>query len=224
MAKRNKRNRLFPAMVMLLAIAAAAVLVTGLRLFRQRGSVKVVCRSEYPVSESLTPFRQDDGRWKEDHLGTSDCTVGSSGCVLTCIASAVSGESGAATPGQWNQVFSDHQVYDKQGNLQWAELEKLDGFQVQVFSDASGELLEECLEAGHYPIVRVRRPVTGSSHYILIVGAEGGEYLCMDTLEDGVTRLSDYGNRIYAVRCVWITSSNQFLQSSFSHSISRRVG
>ena len=29
------------------------------------------------------------------------------------------------------------------------------------------------------------------------------EYICMDPLQDKLTKLKDYGNRIYAVRCVW---------------------
>ena len=43
----------------------------------------------------------------------------------------------------------------------------------------------------------------GSFHYVLIVGSEDGEYVCIDPLEDGLTRLSDYLNRVYAVRVVW---------------------
>lgn len=43
----------------------------------------------------------------------------------------------------------------------------------------------------------------GNFHYVLIIGSEEGEYLCLDPLEDEVTRLSRYGNRVYSFRCVW---------------------
>ena len=69
---------------------------------------------------------------------------------------------------------------------------------------ASVDYIDECLSAGHYPIVKVHRSSLFSyHHFVLIVGAEDGEYICMDPLKDGYTKLSDYGNRIYSVRCVW---------------------
>lgn len=60
-----------------------------------------------------------------------------------------------------------------------------------------------CLEEGYFPIVRVRMKGFGSFHYVLIVGSENGDYVCIDPLEDEMTTLSDYAGRVYAVRCVW---------------------
>ena len=62
---------------------------------------------------------------------------------------------------------------------------------------------EEYLNDGKYPIVRVRMSGVGNFHYVLIVGAKEDVYICMEPLEDELTALSKYGNRIYAVRCVW---------------------
>ncbi len=64
-------------------------------------------------------------------------------------------------------------------------------------------MIEQCLAAGHYPIVRVRMHGLGSYHYVLVVGTEEGDYVCMDPLEDSLTRLSDYLSRVYAVRVVF---------------------
>lgn len=49
----------------------------------------------------------------------------------------------------------------------------------------------------------------GNFHYVLIIGSEDGEYLCMDPLRDGITKLSDYGSRVYAVRCVYYREQNR---------------
>ncbi len=35
------------------------------------------------------------------------------------------------------------------------------------------------------------------------IGAENGDYICMDPLLDNLTKLSDYKNKIYAIRCVY---------------------
>lgn len=50
-------------------------------------------------------------------------------------------------------------------------------------------------------IDRMMKNGLGNFHYMLIVKAENGEFYCMDSLEDELTELSRYGNRVYAVRC-----------------------
>lgn len=40
-------------------------------------------------------------------------------------------------------------------------------------------------------------------HYVLIVKAEEGMLYCMDSLQDKLIPLSQYGNRIYAVCCAY---------------------
>ncbi len=152
----------------------------------------------------VAAYRQDDEIWGEDTLGDSRFTMRSSGCLVTCIASAVSMETGKEmTPGVLNQILSDNQVYDSEGNIQWAAVDGIEGYHADVYQKVSETEIAQCLAAGHYPIVRVRMHGLGSFHYVLIVGSEDGEYVCIDPLEDGLTRLSDYLNRVYAVRVVW---------------------
>ena len=184
-------------------LSGIIIIVAGFLFLRFRGSVVVKSSlTKLSVGEAIL-YRQDDRVWADDKLGDSRFTMKSSGCLVTCIASAVSMETGAElTPGVLNELFSQNQVYDSEGNIQWAALEAIEGYSVDVFKEVSGSEIAKCLAAGHYPIVRVRVHGLGNFHYVLVVGVEDGDYLCMDPLESGLTKLSRYLNRVYAVRVV----------------------
>lgn len=187
-------------------IAGLLLVGAGVLCFRLRGGVQVKAPRdrEYLPEKEVALYRQDDERWGEDRLGDSKYTMRSSGCLVSCIASALSMESGMEeTPGVLNKKFSEEQVYDGEGNLQWGLLSEGGEYQADVYGEVSSEVIETCLLQGHYPIARVRMYALGNFHYVLIVGLRDGEYLCMDPLRDGITELSDYGSRVYAVRCVY---------------------
>lgn len=186
--------------VCLAGLAAAAAGLAGVRL---RHSVAVHAGETDLIPQEVALYRQDDARWAGDRLGDSSYTMKSSGCLVSCIASAISMESGqAVTPGELNTLFSENNVYDGEGNLQWTALEEAGGYAVTVYQEVSEEEINRCLAAGHYPIVRVRMHGIGNYHYVLITGVEDRDYICMDPLEDKLTKLSRYFNRVYAVRLV----------------------
>lgn len=190
--------------ILLMIILAAAVFF----YLRLHGSVVVKPNRAGLSSGEVVIYRQDDEAWAEDRLGDSRFTMKSSGCLVTCIASAVSMETGAElTPGALNQFFSDNNVYDIEGNIQWAAMEQIEGFSVNVFQGVSEPEIAQSLTEGHYPIVRVRMHGLGRFHYVLIVGTEAGEYLCMDPLENEPAKLSRYLDRVYAVRMVSFSSA-----------------
>lgn len=107
------------------------------------------------------------------------------------------------TPSTLNTRLSFDGVYDSEGNMQWESLRQSTGYQVDLPLDISADVIDSYLSQGIYPIVRVRMYGLGNTHYVLIVKAENGRYWCMDPLKDELTELSDYGSRIYAVRCVY---------------------
>ena len=108
-----------------------------------------------------------------------------------------------STPRALNEEFAAQNVYDGEGNLLWERLRKTGKYEADVFAEVTEELLTECLKDGKYLIARVRTGGLFKFHYVLIVKAEDGMFYCMDPLKDGLTPLSQYGNRIYAVRCVY---------------------
>ncbi len=193
-----------------LTIAALLLLTAGLlclrlwRLLRPAApetpaAMETAAENEYGV----TFYRQDDPAWASDRLGGSKYTMRSSGCVVTSIASALSGGKSSVTPGELNVMFSENGVYDAKGNLQWYVLDGIEGFGVQVFGGVDREDIDGCLAHGRYPIIRVKIGGSGSVHYVLVIGVENGDYICMDPLKDEPVPLADYGGEIYAVRCVW---------------------
>ena len=181
-------------------LSGFGILVSGFLALRLRGSVVVRSGAAQLAVGEAAAYRQDDPIWADDTLGDSDFTMRSSGCLVTCVASAVSMETGnEVTPGALNIIFSENQVYDSEGNIQWAAIE---GYSTDVFQEVSEAEIAQCLAVGHYPIVRVRMHGLGNFHYVLIVGTQDGDFICMDPLEDGLTKLSRYWNRVYAVRVV----------------------
>ncbi|SKC02615.1 hypothetical protein SAMN06296386_11448 [Lachnospiraceae bacterium] len=193
------------------------IIITGIAFFvivgaviaiflmkRSAGSVFLIPEKDYEVSGKIKAYNQRDKEWKDDTLGNSGYTIGSSGCVLTSIASAISDTAGAMDPKSLNTYFTENNVFDSEGNLRWNVLDSLSGFNAEVYSETSREIVDKCLDEGRYPIVRVRtNNGLGAGHYVLIVGAEEGEYICMDPLKGGFTTLESYGRKIFAVRCVW---------------------
>lgn len=199
---RNRKSKQVKIIVWGLLIGLIA-LAAGFFAVRLRGSVVVKPRQTKLTMGEVVSYQQDNKLWADDTLGDSRFTMRSSGCLVTCIASAVSMETKKKiTPHILNKIFSENQVYDSEGNIQWAAIDKIEGYHTEVFGEVSEAAIMECLAGGCYPIVRVRIHGFGSFHYVLIVGIEDGEYICMDPLESNLTKLTDYLNRVYAVRVV----------------------
>lgn len=188
---------------LLISVAGILAVVIALLGFRLRGSVVIRADQTARVPQDVTAYKQDDERWADDALGDSSYTMKSSGCLVSCIASAISMESrDEVTPGELNQIFTEHGAYDSEGNIQWAAVDRIDGYSTHVYQGVAQQEIDQCLAAGHYPIVRVRVNGVGNFHYVLIVGTENEDYICMDPLKSELTELSQYLGRVYAVRMV----------------------
>lgn len=207
--RRRKRNKIVFIGLLLAVILFGCLGWLGLRL---RGGVQATPSQDIAGAATVS-YQQDDPRWAQERLGNSDFTMASSGCLVTCITSALQMETAVQEeadsrwedPGALNRCLTENQVYDNRGNLQWEPLNRLEGLRADVCDDKSSKLLEEYLQRGHYPIVRVRMSGLGNVHYVLVVGAKAGEFICMDPLNPTgeAVPLSDFGNRIYAIRCVY---------------------
>ena len=191
----------------LIIIAAVLMLILGLLgfvKFKDRNGIAVKSTTDFPVNENLIAYRQDNEERKADKIGDSKYDLESSGCVITSIATALSDSDIAMNPGELNKYLSENNVFDEEGNLQWGKIDELDGLCADVYTKKSADIIDGCLAAGHYPIVKIHRNTLFSyHHYVLIIGAENGDYICMDPLQDNLTKLSDYKNKIYAIRCVY---------------------
>ncbi len=198
--------------IIFIAIGIIIFLIIGLTaayLYKNRNAETV-----YPVNEisadNAISFYQNDDNWKDDPLGNSKYHMGDSGCLTACIAStlimqdiAVEGVS-EIDPGTLNKYFSENNIYDSEGNLQWEAAGKTLGvnFVSTEASDINGKELGKMIKNKIYPIVCVKRPSSGNYHFIVLVGSDKNSFLCMDPLEKSgkITPLSYYDDKIYSVR------------------------
>lgn len=190
--------------VALLITVALAVHSTALRV---NGAV-VLARREIPGMPVF--FCQEDAAWAGDRLGSSDRTLGKAGDSVTCLASLIEMQhlstpvEGAVNPGTVNAWLSENGAYDARGRLNWSKAARLLGVDLVERQPGwgVGGTLEWLLQREVYPVVRVKRPDTGTFHDVLVVGTVHGEFVIMDPLDPtGIPNsLSLYGNRIYAVR------------------------
>lgn len=187
------------AVVMLLLLASGALFA-----LRVRGSTVVHPKQDIYSGVETVFYRQDDTLWAEKFMGDTSYIMEKSGCLVSCIASAITMSGGTEeTPDGLNVLFSKTGVYDGEANVQWGTLDDIPHYGVQVYQQVSEEILMDCLSEGRFPIVRVRMAGVGNFHYVLITEARDGMFYCMDPLKEGLRPLSQYGNRIYAVRCVY---------------------
>ncbi|MBQ8541517.1 MAG: C39 family peptidase [Clostridia bacterium] len=192
----SKVKFIIPILILVVLLLSAFVFL------HFRGATVISADGREDISFPITQFCQDDARWSSDKLGASRYTMKTSGCITTSIATALSRGLDEITPGELNKAFSENGVYDTDGNIQWAKLDAL-GYKADVLSEVSEDEIYANLKNGQFPIVRVRVNGTGNFHYVLIVGVENGEYICMDPLKDELTPLSAYLNKVYAVRVVY---------------------
>ncbi|MBQ8687402.1 MAG: hypothetical protein IJ512_02485 [Ruminococcus sp.] len=205
----KKRTRILLPLLLIALIFAGLL---GGYVYIKRGGVKIESTIDC-VPDSAVHYYQKDALWKDAPLGDSVYHMGDSGCLTTCLAALihmqeieVEGIETAITPGTLNQFFSENQVYDSEGNLQWDVLE--DVLHTEIVGGDAAEFengeLETLLTRAVYPIVCVRMPESGNYHFVLLIGSENGTYWCMDPLnkKEEPVSLSEFNDRIYSVRYI----------------------
>ena len=201
-----RRGRLLRWLLVLVAMLAAAGLIHRAAL--RANGVVVLARREMPSMPVY--FYQQDPAWADDAMGASDKTLGKAGDGVTCLASLIEMQqldvpvSGELDPGTLNDWLSANGAYDGAGSLNWSKVATLLGARLVERRPGwgLGGLLERLLQAGIYPVVRVRRPDTGTFHDVLVVGTVHGEFVIVDPLDPtGIPNsLGLYNNRIYDVK------------------------
>lgn len=159
----------------------------------------------YFVRTALVPvpvFAQADPRWGGEKLGPTPATLGAEGCALTCAAMALAGYGMDVDPPRLNRFLNENGGYTERGWIYW-EVAALyeEGVVRHAYEDLpSYRLMDWNLMAGNPVIVRVRRPGRGT-HFVLVVGKRGFEYLVQDPGAGGrLVGLSTFESPIEALR------------------------
>jgi len=189
----NRKFKIF------IGILLTAILISIALLYLFRNSKSIRPAEAIPLPDNAVYYSQKNPDWAEDSLGNSDYKMSDSGCLVTCIACALTmQEIQKITPKELNQLLSVNHGYDDDGNLQWNALENLTDTEISLEDSDISELIKQNI----YPAVRVRMQGIGSYHYVLIIGSDEKNYLCIDPMNQAnqPVSLSEYHNRIYAVR------------------------
>ena len=149
-------------------------------------------------------FTQNDPRWTFELLGPTFDTMGQAGCAVTSAAMVLSAYGVDTDPDRLNQYLTTHAGYTENGWVYWEKAaEVAPGGQVEKAYEGlpSYTLIDQNLLAGNPVIVRLTLP-NGGTHFVVVVGKEGWNYLAQDPLRpsSGVYPLKDLTGRIDALR------------------------
>ncbi len=149
-------------------------------------------------------FSQADPRWGRDFLGSTPATLGEEGCAVASAAMALGFYGADVDPGRLNAFLRTHDGYAGRGWIRWEKAaEYPPAVAEHVYEDdASHFLMDWNLLRGNPVIVRIRHP-NGVTHFVLVVGKSGFEYLVRDPgagFSGKIRRLSDFGSPIEALR------------------------
>ena len=165
-----------------------------------RGGIYFPWRLELAVPS----FAQGDPRWGDDPLGPSAGTVHAEGCALTSAAMVLASYGIDTDPGRLNQFLTAHEGYTPQGWLYWEKAaEFTPGRCEKAYEDAPCfARIDWNLLRGNPVIVRIRF-ASGITHFVVIAGKEGCEYLIHDPgagAMRGLYPLSEIASQVEALR------------------------
>ena len=197
-------KRLFLTFVLLLLVGLTGVYTywTWKRPLSPVGGVYYFQRVELPVPSS----RQADERWRDDPLGgvLENGTLGSAGCAVAAAAMVFQFYGIDIDPQQLNWYLTDKGGYTERGWLYWERAAWWAPDRVRhVYEDLpSYQLIDSNLARGNPVIVRVRYD-NGVTHFVVIAGKEGFDYLVRDPgagAAKGLYPLRELGSDIEALR------------------------
>ena len=153
-------------------------------------------------------FAQSDPKWGADFLGPTDSTLAAEGCAVTSAAMALGSRGADVDPGRLNKFLAATPGgFTERGWVYWEKAAEFDPSLTPAllphYEDAASHyLIDSNLLAGNPVIARLRYP-SGITHFVLICGKDGFDYLIRDPgrgFSKGVYPLKEFGGPIEAIR------------------------
>jgi hypothetical protein len=134
---------------------------------------------------AVTPYSQNDPRWKSIRLGTSGVTIGQQGCLITCVAMVARFYGYDTDPARLNTWLKDHNGYSNGNLFNWySTWLKVATWEECLNIPAPLNKLDEALAKGEPAIVWVDfNPATATvdMHWVLLIGKLADEdYVMID--------------------------------------------
>jgi hypothetical protein len=149
-------------------------------------------------------FRQADDRWRSDRLGKTEASLGAEGCAVAAAAMVLASYGADTDPGRLNKLVTEADGYVGNGWLVWEKAAEVTGdiARKAYEGEPSHRLIDENLARRNPVIVRLRTE-GGTTHFVVIAGKEGYDYLTRDPgagAEKGLYPLREFGSKIEALR------------------------
>lgn len=193
----------------LLGLAAALLAAYGFfvgfwKEWDQTGALPAEGGLYFPwaVELKVPSFAQADDRWRHDKMGDSPGTLGSEGCAVTSAAMALAFYGIDVDPQRLNRFLSENCGYTERGWIYWeAAAEFSPGKVFHAYEDLpSYRLMDWNLMRGNPVIVRIR-PYGKGTHFVLVTGKRGRNYLAQDPGSGGrLVGLESFESKIEALR------------------------
>lgn len=167
-----------------------------------RGGLYFPTRVALPVPG----FAQGDPAWKDDLLGGEHgpgTTLHAEGCAVASAAMVLASYGIDTDPGRLNRFLAETGGYTKEGWIYWEKAAALaPGLVEKAYEDLPSQArIDWNLLRGNPVIVRVRLPE--NTHFVVIAGKEGWDYLIRDPgagAARGLYPLRELAPRIEALR------------------------
>ena len=164
----------------------------------------------FPVAVEIPGphFLQGDTRWGGDALGETSDSLADVGCAVASAAMALASRGVDTDPGRLNAFLQKTEGgYTPEGWIYWEKAAEVDrewgDTLLPHYEDAPSHfLIDWNLLRGNPVIARVRYP-SGITHFIVICGKRGFEYIVRDPGEGGragLTLLSEFPPPVEALR------------------------
>jgi Peptidase C39 family len=162
----------------------------GTRKIPSAGGIYFFSKLILPVQR----FAQNDPRWADDELGPAQSTMGEEGCAVSSAAMVLAYYGQDIDPGRLNAFLSESDGYTPEGWLYWEKAADFHpGLARHAYEDLpSYYLIDSNLERGNPVIVRIHLD-NGVTHFVVIVGKDGFDYLIQDPASGGT-------NGVYPLR------------------------
>jgi len=203
--RRTWRKRLIACclLIKLLAIIAITAWITSyisLRPLAPSGGIYFFNR----LALDVPGFAQGDPTWRQDALAWGADTMGSAGCAVASAAMVMKFYGVNTNPQQLNWFLQKSGGFTKEGWLYWeAPPELAPGALEKAYEDLpSYAQIDWNLAHGNPVIVRIRFR-NGITHFVVIAGKQGFDYLIRDPgagAARGLYPLRELGRPIEALR------------------------
>lgn len=156
------------------------------------------------VELAVPQLCQDDPKWAGDYLATTDGTIGGEGCAITSIAMIFNYYGIDTDPQRLNWLLDTNGGYTPQGWVYWEKAVDVAPTRVvHIYEDLpSYYLIDSNLARGNPVIVKLKLR-SGITHFVVIAGKEGWDYLIRDPAagpERGIYPLKELGSDILGLR------------------------